>query len=70
MSLGENSGVTRIVFDLYQSCSIKEPERRKRAKDGYINIGISSWSQKLNQTNTGTQVRTRCGASKHLSDGF
>ena len=46
MSLGENSGVIHIIFDLYKSFSIKESERRKKAKDGHINITISSLSLK------------------------
>ena len=46
MSLGDNSGVTHIVFDLYHVASRDQNEERG-LRDGYINTGISSWSQKL-----------------------
>ena len=36
-----------IIFDLYIPYSIKDSTRRKRSKEGFIDIAISSYQQKL-----------------------
>ena len=36
-----------MIFDLYIPYSIKESTRRKRSKEGFIDIAISSYQQKL-----------------------